>query len=150
MAMKVKEFLREVTELVRLQVPGPYRGFQTIGPQSSLVKLHFGQPQVHYEVWVQRRQGLVELGLHFEGLPQANACYLESLTRRLPEIRAALGNQVEAEQWTSSWTRVHQSLALESLEEDLLWDVATRVSSMIAVLEPLVREVAKAAPLAKV
>ena len=38
-----------------------------MGPTSSLVKLHYQRPTVHYEVWLRRRQKQVELGLHFEG-----------------------------------------------------------------------------------
>ena len=150
MAMSVKEFLGEVAELVRLQAPPQYREFHTVGPWGGLIKFHFGDPHIHYEVWVRRRHHIVELGLHFEGKAQANAYYLERLSTNFPEIRATLGGQVEAEQWTSKWTRIHQSVPLGTLEEDLLWEVATLTSRMIAVLEPKVREISSAASLADI
>ena len=150
MAIKVREFLRELAELVRLQVPPQLQGLHTVGPMGSLVKFHFGEPRIHYEVWVQRRHKIVELGLHFEGKSQANADYLERLTARFSQIRSALGNGVEAEQWTPSWTRIHQSLPLQTLEEDFLWEVSTRISRMIGVLEPMVREVSSTASVADI
>ena len=140
MPIKVKEFLREVAELVRLQVPSQCREFHTVGRLGSLVKFHFDQPQVHYEVWLQRRHKVVEVGLHFEGKPELNARYLRSFTAQFSNIRSALGGHIEAEQWTPSWTRIHQVIPLETLEEDFLWEVATRTSRMIGVLEPTVRE----------
>ena len=140
MAMKVKEFLGEVVELVRMQVAREYKDFHTLGPRTSLIKLHFGDPRFHYEIWVQRRRGIVELGLHFEGRPEENAGYLERLSARSTEIRSGLGKGVEAEQWTPRWTRVHRTVPLEPLNEDFLWEVASQTSKMITVLEPMVRE----------
>ena len=138
--MKTQDFLREVAELVRAQVPSRFRAFQTTGPMGSLIKLHFGDPHIHYEVWIQRRHQQVEVGLHFEGKPAVNSSYLESLSARFPEIQSALGIGVEPEQWTSTWTRIHQSMLLKPLDEDFLWEVSSQLSRMIGVLEPTVRD----------
>lgn len=143
MPMTTKDFLRQVAELVRFQVPPGFQEFETVGPWGGLVKFHFGEPRIHYEVWVQRRHKVVELGLHFESKPETNIHYLKELTAHFEDIRSALGQQVEAEQWTSRWTRIHQSIALETLDEDLMWEVASQASRMIGVLEPLVREASK-------
>ena len=144
--MKVQEFLRELPELLRSQLPVGLQDFQTVGPIASLIKLHYGVPSVHYEVWIQRRRSLVEVGLHFEADPDTNARYLESLSGRFPEIYEVLGPSVEPEQWTRSWTRVHESLSLRALEEDFLIEVSSRLSRMVSVLEPMVREASVAGP----
>ena len=66
---------------------------------------------------------------------------LEALGQRAPEIVAGLGPQVEMEQWTKSWTRVHQSLPLGLLDEELLHVAAQRLAQMITVLQPILEEV---------
>lgn len=140
MAMKVQEFLRQLPELLRSQLTPKLRGFHLVGPTGSLIKLHYGNPSVHYEVWVQRRVGVVEVGLHFEGRADVNARYLQRLSDHFAEIRAALGPSIEAEQWTRSWTRIHQSLPLLPLDEDFLLEVSSHLARMVTALQPLVEE----------
>ena len=53
---KTKEFLAEAAELVRMQLPPELRDPCLVGPVGTLVKLHYGDPKVHYEVWVRRRR----------------------------------------------------------------------------------------------
>ena len=142
---KTREFLGEVVELARMQLPPELREVQVIGPVASLVKLHYGDPKVHYEVWVRRRAASVEVGLHFEGPTETNSWYLEQLSDSHSDVIASLGAEVQPEQWTASWTRVHQELPLTSLDEDMLMVVSGRLSQMVRVLEPLVREIKAAA-----
>ncbi|MBM3947910.1 MAG: hypothetical protein FJ312_01460 [SAR202 cluster bacterium] len=138
-ALKSRDFLAEVVELTQMQLPDGLRDVQVVGPVFSLVKLHYGDPAVHYEVWLQRRAGLVEVGLHFEGAPDANARQLAALSRHAEEIVDSLGPTVELEQWTASWTRVHEHLRMEALDEDLLLVVSQRLAAFVRVLEPMVR-----------
>ena len=138
--MRIQEFLREVPELLRSQLPAGLDDFHTVGPIVSLMRFHYGVPSVHYEVWIQRPNRIVELGLHFEADRDTNTRYLQSLKDHLGEIREALGPSIEAEQWTQSWTRVHETLPLEPLEEEFLMEVSSRLSRMISVLQPMVRE----------
>lgn len=139
--MNTRDFLRQVVEQTRTRLPDGLRDFQTIGPWASLVKLHYGEPAIHYEVWVQRRTGNVEVGLHFEGAPERNSLYLEALVQRSRHIVRALGPEVEPEQWTASWTRVHWPLSLADLDDGLLLTASDRLSKLMSVLEPLVREI---------
>ena len=88
---KTKEFLSEATELIRMHLPADLRDPRIVGPVGSLIKLHYGDPKVHYEVWVRRRAGSIEVGLHFEGTPQENSRYLEELTSRYAHAIASLG-----------------------------------------------------------
>ena len=140
--LKTKEFLTEAVELVRMQLPPDLREVQVVGPMGSLVKLHYGDPKVHYEVWVRRRDRVLEAGLHFEGRPEENARYLSELTARHARAIASLGPEVAPEEWAGSWTRVHQEFPFTILDEDLLMVVSGRLAQMVRTLEPAVRKIA--------
>ena len=140
--LKTKEFLADAVELIRMQLPPALREFQVVGPVASLVKLHYGDPKIHYEVWVRRRMGTVEAGLHFEATPEENSRYLEGLTSKHGHVIACLGPDVQLEEWVRSWTRVHQIFPFSALDEDLLMVVSGRLAQMVRSLEPAVREIA--------
>ena len=140
-AFKTKEFLTEAAELIRTQLPADLRDVQVVGPVTSLVKFHYGNPKIHYEVWVRRRAGTIEVGLHFEAAPEENSRYLEHLISRYTNVIASLGPDVEPEQWTGSWTRVHQVFPYSTLDEDLLMLVSGHTAQMMRVLEPVVRQI---------
>ena len=139
--MKTGEFLEVLLELARQQLPPELSGFQVTGPTMSLVKLHYGRPAVHYEVWVQKRRGEVELGLHFEGDAESNRRYLELLSEQRDAIRSALGPGVDAEPWDKGWTRIHETVPLEPLNDDFLVELSFKLSAMIRMLEPMLRAV---------
>ncbi|HEX5940287.1 MAG TPA: hypothetical protein VFZ12_07990, partial [Dehalococcoidia bacterium] len=50
---------------------------------------------------------------------------------------ADLGPQVEREEWTPSWTRVHVTLEFASLSPDLANVVAARLVAYVTTLRPL-------------
>jgi hypothetical protein len=56
----------------------------------------------------------------------------------MPEIQARLGAQVELEEWTASWTRVHQTVPYDPLSEPLADEVAGILAQTITVLQPIV------------
>ena len=141
---KTKEFLTEVVELVRMQLPADLKNVQVVGPTGSLIKIHYGDPQIHYEVWVRRRPGMVEVGLHFEGPPEKNSWYLSQLTEGYPEAIGSLGPGVLPEEWVRSWTRVHQHVSFDSLDEDLLMVVSGQLNQMVRTLQPAVKELSAA------
>lgn len=139
--LKIKEFLRLVADSLGEHLPQELRDFRVRGPVFSLVGIQYADdPRIHYEVWVQRRTGRLELGLHFEAEPEMNTHWLEFFGRRAPTILAALGPSVEAEQWTGSWTRLHESSPLEALTQQYAESVAERLGTFISVLEPVRRE----------
>ena len=139
--MKTGEFLEALSDLVRQQLSPELRDFQVTASPMSLVKLHYGRPTVHYEVWVQKRRGEVEMGLHFEGDAESNRRHLELLSRRRDAIRSALGPGVDAEPWDKGWTRVHETVPLEPLNDDFLVELSFKLSAMIRTLEPMLRAV---------
>ena len=124
-----------------MQLPENLRDVQVMGPVGSLVKFHYGDPKVHYEVWVWRRAGAIEVGLHFEGAPEVNLAYLDELKGRYSGAVASLGPEVELEQWTNSWTRVHRTFQFSVLDEDLLMEISGFLSRMVDALQPAVTEI---------
>lgn len=137
--MKTKEFLETLPDLVRQQLPPELSDFQIHPRVSSLTKFYYERASVHYEVHVQRRRGIVEVGLHFEEDPDSNYQQLELLQSRSKEIRTSLGEDVEIAEWDRGWTRAHEELSLEPLTGDFLVEVSFKLSSMIRALEPLLR-----------
>jgi hypothetical protein len=49
----------------------------------TILQLHFGDPNVHFELQPQPSRGLVELGLHFEGPVEANDAWAERIAARI-------------------------------------------------------------------
>jgi hypothetical protein len=141
--MKTREFLEVLPDLVRQQLPPELNGFQATRRITSLIKLYYERPSVHYEVWIQIRRKQVELGLHFEGAPDSNLRHLELLSQRSEEIQESLGPGVEIEKWDRGWTRVHETLPLEPLTDDFLVEVSFKLSGMMQALEPILRSQAQ-------
>ena len=139
--MRTGEFLESLPDLVRQQLPPELKAFHVTGPAMSIVKLHYERPAVHYEVWIQRRRGEVEVGLHFEEDEERNLRHLELLGQHLDTIRSALGPGIQVERWDKGWTRVHESVPLEPLSDDFLVDLSFKVSAMMRALEPLLKTV---------
>jgi hypothetical protein len=144
--MRSHEFLLRVRELAEARLPAAAPRFRgRLRP--SLIQLYRGDPRLHYEVWIQRKTGRIEVGLHFEGEREANYGWAEALGRRVLELKATLGPDVELEEWTRSWTRLHQTVPLRKLDDDLAEEVAGILARLILVMEPvLAEEAARVSP----
>lgn len=103
----------------------------------SLFQVHFGNPQVHWEVWPQKKTGRVEVGLHFEAEREKSYEWAGRLGGFAGIALAELGPQAELEEWTSSWTRVHETLEFSSLSPALADEVTTRLVAYVTTLRPL-------------
>ena len=86
-----------------------------------------------------KRKGIIELGLHFEGEPESNFRHLELLQSLSPQIHEALGDEFEIEEWDRGWTRAYEAISLEPLTDDFLVEVSFKMSAMIQTIEPLLR-----------
>jgi hypothetical protein len=137
--MRFHEFLLRVRELAEARLPADaprLRG--RLRP--SLVQLYRHDPRLHYEVWIQHKTGRIEVGLHFEGERETNYRWAEALGRRVLELRARLGPSVELEEWTRSWVRLHQTVPLRKLDDELAEEVADLLALFIQVMEPILAE----------
>ncbi len=141
--MRVNEFLRLVAVTTRAQLPARQRRFQT-QMRFTFIQLFYDKRALHYEVWVRGKERLLEIGLHFESNRETNAKLLDYFREwgRSFEIKAELGDQVEAEQWTTSWTRVHQLVPYQQLDEDTARATGERLAKMIEVLQPMLERAA--------
>lgn len=137
--MRVHDFLRRVVEATRQQLPPEWQAFHH-RLRFSLAQLYYADPRIHFEAWVQGRNSRVELGLHLEADKATNDRLLSYLASRFIEVQAELGPQVELEQWTRTWGRVHQTVPYTRLDEELVQAVAERLAQMIALLAPMLEE----------
>lgn len=138
MPMRVAEFLSLVNERAMSQLSDGLREGANSRISSSWLWVHYHNPKVHFEVWLARKTGRIEVGLHFEGPREFSYRWAELMAPHMPEIQARLGPQVELEEWTASWTRVHQTLPYDPLSEPLAEEVARLLADTITVLQPIV------------
>ena len=136
--MRIRDFLELTYDALPQRLPEPLREHQW-RIRWSLLQVYFEKPNVHYEVWVQRKRRLIEIGLHFEGEREESYRWAEALAPHALEIQAQLGPSAELEEWTASWTRLHESLTFAGdLSDELAVKVAERLARYIEVLEPIV------------
>jgi hypothetical protein len=139
-AMKIRDFLGLVYDKLPERLPPDLRDHQC-RIRWSLLQISFEKPSIHYEVWVQRRARQIELGLHFEGDREESYAWAERLAPRVIEVKAQLGDGAELEEWTPKWTRLHETVHMETdLSEPLAGKIAARLARYIEVLEPILLE----------
>jgi hypothetical protein len=135
--MKVRDFMPLVRDRALALLPEELRDC-TARVRSVWLQVHYHTPKVHYEVWLTRKTGRIEIGLHFEGSREFSYRWAELMAAHMPEIQGRLGPQVELEEWTPSWTRIHQTLPYDPLTEELAEEVAQRLAATMTVLQPIV------------
>jgi hypothetical protein len=97
-----------------------------------MLQVHYGNPRVHYELWLQTRTGRVEIGLHFEDERSLNERWCALLAPLACELREALGPELDLEEWTASWMRLHLTVPMEPLTAEFASDLAGRFGALIA------------------
>ena len=137
MPLRVREFMPLVLERATERLPAELRRFDA-RIRFVWLQIHYWTPKLHYEVWLTRKTGRIEIGLHFEGEREFSYRWAEVMAARMPEVQARLGPQVELEEWTQSWTRIHQTIPYDPLSEPLAEEVARRLAETISVLQPMV------------
>jgi hypothetical protein len=122
----------------RERLPPGLRRFKSAS-RGWLCQLYYRDPRLHYEVWnLGERRGLVEIGLHFESRDRAkNAALLAAFSRRMVEVKTALGPQWEAEPWDKGWTKVYETVPYEPFSHAVLEAIAARLARAISVLQPI-------------
>lgn len=135
--MARREFFDEIVSRMRPLLPEARRDFR-IRANLFLLKVDYGNPRVHYEVWCDTERGILGIGLHFEDGPASTLAYLAYFDRLIVEIKHRLGPEVELERWTASWAHIYEHRTLEPLSRQLAGRTANRLATMIEVLQPLV------------
>ncbi len=137
--MRLQEFQVSVVHQTKKQLPRALKTFQA-RTQFTLFKIFYANPRTHYEVGVRGKERLIEVGLHFEDEKSKNDELLAYFKGRAFEIHAELGPRIEIEQWTNSWSRVHQVVPYQSLDANLVETVVEKLARMIMVLEPMLQK----------
>ncbi len=138
-ALTRREFFHDVAEATRQRLPADLRGFRA-SEARNLLKLYYGHPRLHFEVWANARDRHIEVGLHFEDGPESTERLIAFFDRHIVEIKHELGPRVDLERWTPSWGHLYELLPYQPLTDDLALVVAERLARMIALLQPLLAE----------
>ncbi len=132
-----RDFFADVVDDLRRLLPGDLAAFRHRAGM-NLLKVHYGNERVHYEVWTDGQRGQIEVGLHFEDGPLSTAAYLAWFDARIVELKHELGPQVELERWTASWGHLYELHPLGRLNQAAVNRVAWRLAALITALQPLV------------
>jgi hypothetical protein len=137
-SLRVHEFLALVHQGVESRLGKRLDGM-TMRQRFSFVQYYRGGPDVHYEVWAQKKTGRIEIGLHFES-PDRDANYgaAAALAAHAPQVQAAIGPAYELEEWTQTWTRLHHTTAAPALTSEIADDAAEQAVALIRGMEPII------------
>jgi hypothetical protein len=140
--MRLDELMRDLPPATRAKLPAELQDFK-VARRSWLVQLYYTDPLIHYEVvtlGVKRRQ--LEIGLHFESRnAAANERLLNCFLPYLIEIKDVLGDGFEAEMWDRGWTKVYETIPMETFDAAYIDRVAARLAQVMIVMQPILDEV---------
>jgi hypothetical protein len=112
-------------------------------PHSSatgwMVKLWFGNKDLHYECGVYLQRKVVELGLHFESDTFTNQLLLGALRVHSRKIAKQLPS-ARIETWDKGWARVWEQIPLEKFDERYSALVTKALAKYVRVLEPILED----------
>lgn len=144
--MRVADFMALVQERTLSLLPKRLRESCTARVRFVWFQVHFHSPLVHYEVWLARKTGRIEIGLHFEGPREFSYAWAERLAAHMEQLQAELGPDYELEEWTASWARLHETVPYDPPSEELAAEVAGRLARLIRVCQPIIEAERHAVP----
>jgi len=114
------------------------RRFNSARGRGRLLKIHYGNPDFHFEVWHHTGAGRLEIGLHFEGERQHNAQAFDFFRARMVEVKQSLP-RAELEPWDRGWSRLYETLPAAQFDVAALGRGADLMRAYITTLEPLLQ-----------
>ena len=131
-------FLKTLPEVVIPMLPRSLQGIKVRQPYRWLIQLNYGEPGLHYEVSGAKHRSGWEIGFHCEARDKhLNRFLLEGFRRHLFEIKAELGESIEAEMWDRGWTKIYEVLPEAELTEEYQERVGGRLAEIIVCLHPI-------------
>lgn len=112
----------------------------------TILQMHYGDPDVHFELQPQPSRGIVELGLHFEGTLEANDLWAAYIAENAGDLIGPLGPAWELEVWTATWRRLHRTFVFAQLTPELADEVAGELTKVLTLLQPVIAAVPFEAP----
>ncbi len=104
-----------------------------------MVKLWFGNKDLHYECGVYMQRKVIELGLHFESDPFTNQLLLGALRGRAKAIGRRLPD-ARIESWDKGWARIWEPIPLQKFDERFSAHVVDILAKYVRVLEPMLED----------
>jgi len=135
-ALSPGEFFAGLRKGLKSRLPDERRAFDSSRGHGRLLKVHFGRPEFHYEVWHHTGAGRLEVGLHFEGSADANERAFDFFRARVVEVKARLPH-AELEPWDRGWSRLYETLPAPQLDEGLVNRAAERLAAYVIALQPM-------------
>lgn len=140
MIIKVSAFVKMVPKATKEHLKGDLKQFRVL-TMPWLCQLYYDDKLIHYEVVkLPPRFGdnRLEIGLHFESRDRDhNTALLEGFERYMLEVRDVLGDEWWAEPWDRGWTKIYTTHSFQTMDEDLLDEVARQLATAITVLQPI-------------
>ncbi|HVR88713.1 MAG TPA: hypothetical protein VHG53_04110 [Candidatus Limnocylindria bacterium] len=130
-------FLRAITKAVSADLEDSAAPHELL--MHSMLKLWFGNKDLHYECGVYERRRVVELGLHFESAPLTNLQLLGAFRARAKTIARRLPN-ARVEDWDRGWARVWEPIELRPLDARFQKELAGVLVRYVRVLEPILED----------
>lgn len=130
-------FLRDLPRAVAEDLDGDAAPHQLV--MRSMVKLWFGNKDLHFECGVYERRKVIELGLHFESDAITNLRLLGAFRARRKSIAKGIPT-ARVEEWDKGWARVWEPIELGTEENALRTIVTERLAAYVRVLEPILEE----------
>lgn len=151
MTLSQAAFLQGIPPITRPLLPTALQGFEVRFPWRTLLQIHYGEPALHYEVGHiparpgSRAQGW-ELGFHCESRDHnLNRLLLHGFRRHLFEIKAQLGDRIEAEMWDKGWTKIYEVAPDAPLTDVYQTELGARLAAIMTCLHPIFVELRRSA-----
>ena len=133
------DFFGGLRKELKRSLPAEYRSFSWLRGRGRLMKVHFGDPPFHYEVWHHTGAGRLEIGLHFEASAERNQAAFEFFRARMVEVKAALP-RAELEPWDRGWSRLYETMIAPRLDRDVLEGAAALTIAYVTALQPMLKQ----------
>lgn len=130
------EFFEALPAVLAPRLPAALRAFDMHRGRGRLLKLYYGHPETHFEVWHHQRSGRLEIGLHLEGPCELNRDVLEHFRSGIIQVRAGL-RRAELEPWDRGWARLYETVPAPELTDRLLASAAALLAAYIVTLQPM-------------
>jgi hypothetical protein len=104
-----------------------------------MVKVWFGNKDLHYECGVYLHRKVVELGLHFESDAFTNQLLLGAIRTRAKTVARRLPT-ARIESWDKGWARVWEPIPLQKFDERFSADLTRTLAKYVRVLEPILED----------
>ncbi len=132
-------FFDGIIRSLRRDLPEDLRSFRS-RQSGNLLKLFYEDQRIHFEVWVDKRRSVVEIGLHLEEGPASTLAILAMLDASILEIKHILGPEVELGRWTQSWGHLIENRPLGALDAAERTAVVERLCLYVRTLQPKLDE----------